>query len=480
MKGFYAKPSILIDLQVLKQPSLDSSQDLNWVTIGSTTSGTTALHWNSDDPLYAWSGTITPVPASPTTAEALRWPAGKIARLRAVAHDPTGDRILTVFDEATYSNCFDDHSTEAWSAIGTKCATQLGPLAIVSTLNNPVGGNFDYLGTVIHNHPDLTAQQTQNYYTAIGAPATLPAFISKYHFASGEQVASYYNEADLGFGRQMHCRKDGAVVACYVKNFGNTSQTANFPANATSALALATASTNSNHTQFATVAMVYNPAAGADAVSFMVYDAADNLATNAQLDSTGQHKSVPSNCLTCHGINSTVTVNSGGVANAGIPTVAGARFLPFDLYSFLYSTDAGFTQAAQEDTFGQLNALVALTPMTSATSQFLKGMYGGVLPTLGTTIAPTNRFIPPDWDTNNSDRTMYEGVVKPYCRGCHMTASTSSVDLDSPSDVSLDIACNASHLMPHAEHTLRRFWNGGARVYLSARYGLQGSGDCSP
>jgi hypothetical protein len=34
--------------------------------------------------------------------------------------------------------------------------------------------------------------------------------------------------------------------------------------------------------------------------------------------------------------------------------------------------------------------------------------------------------------------------------------------------------------MPHAEQQLRRFWNSGARAYLSQRYNLEKSGDCSP
>lgn len=59
--------------------------------------------------------------------------------------------------------------------------------------------------------------------------------------------------------------------------------------------------------------------------------------------------------------------------------------------------------------------------MSSATSTFLKGMYGGVMPG-GAGAYPTNRYVFPLGTNNKTDLTMHEGVMKPFCRGCHMTS----------------------------------------------------------
>ncbi|MFZ5446616.1 MAG: hypothetical protein ACOZQL_41900 [Myxococcota bacterium] len=476
-QGFYPKPSIPIEVQVLKTPASDPTVAANWELLGTTLSSTTPLNWNSTDPIYSWSKSVVPVPSNATAAQLLRWPSGKLVRLRAVAKDPTGDRTLVVFDEATWNNCFDDHVSESWSDLGLACASPFSPVAVVSSLSNPANAPHDYLG----KKGDVTPLQTSQYYLSINAPKDLPTFKSTYGFPAGEVTATYYNDADLGFGREMHCRSfltlAGLGVACYVRNYGNATGQANFPADPTSALNLAT----TGHGYFATVAMVYTPPNGSNAVKFMVYgpeSTGEKLATTAQLDGTGEHVSIPNNCLSCHGISSTVGTSSVPLPNTPVVS-SGARFLPFDFYTFKFSTAAGFTQAAQEDDFEKLNQLVALTPMTTATSTFLKGMYGGVMPgAAGAT--PNDRYVFPAWDTNKTDRTIHEGVMKPFCRGCHLTSTKASLDFDDPAEFSGDYACNASHVMPHAQHVLRRFWNSGARAYLSQRYDLAASGDCSP
>lgn len=470
-RGFYLKPSIPIEVQVLKTPGSNPTVATSWEVLGTTTSGTAPLNWNSTDPLYAWSLAVVPVPTNATPTQLQRWPTGKLARLRAVAKDPTGDRTLVVFDDATWSNCFDDHASESWSDIGVACASPFSPMAVVSSQLNPAETAHDYLG----KKGDLTPAQTSLYYASIGAPATLAAFKTKYGFPTNEVTATYYNDADLGFGREMHCRSFAAAlglgVACYVRNYGDALGQ-KFPADPTSALNLAT----TGHGYFATVAMVYTPPNGSNAIKFMVYGTeatGEKLLTTAPLDSTGQHVSVPNNCLSCHGISSSVSTASG------TPVVSSAaRFLPFDFYTFKFSTAAGFTQAAQQDAFEQLNQLVALTPMTPATSTFLKGMYGGVMPGAATAY-PNDRFVFPAWDTTKLDRTMHEGVMKPFCRGCHMSSTSPSLDFDDPAEFSGDTACNANHVMPHAQHVLRRFWQSGARAYLSQRYNLAAAGDCS-
>ena len=60
------------------------------------------------------------------------------------------------------------------------------------------------------------------YYANINAPTTLSASQQRDWFNSGGvEDALYYNGGDLGFGRDMHCKKTGSKVACYVGNYGS-------------------------------------------------------------------------------------------------------------------------------------------------------------------------------------------------------------------------------------------------------------------
>src|SRR5207248_10329279 len=69
-------------------------------------------------------------------------------------------------------------------------------------------------------------QETTAYYNAIGATSgkeTLAKFRTVNGFDQGDTSAIYYNAADLGFGREMHCRQSADAnpdVACYVTNYG--------------------------------------------------------------------------------------------------------------------------------------------------------------------------------------------------------------------------------------------------------------------
>src|SRR5262249_13127005 len=112
--------------------------------------------------------------------------------------------------------------------------------------------------------------------------------------ASGEVRAVYYNNADLRFGRDMHCRSNSTLasqtVACYVSNYGDATHT--FGADPQTAIGNA----SSNTGRIATVAMVYRfsrlPVLQNDRVQFYVFGNALNndhndgsLQTNAVLDS---------------------------------------------------------------------------------------------------------------------------------------------------------------------------------------------------
>jgi hypothetical protein len=441
--------------------------------------GTSPITWNANSPvkLYYATTLVPPVPANPTPEQAARWPLGKFVQLRVLARGYPGSPPLTFFDAASIGGCYADNLQTNWEVFVTACGSGLPAVAVVSTVNNPADihagvNTYNYLG----RKGDSNEVATLLYYATSGLPSTLSGFKQQYGFPTNEANAIYYNAADLGFGREMHCKSFstllGTGVACYVNNYGTNARQAAFPADTVSALNLA----HGGHDQFATVAMVYTPPNLVDAIKFIVYDANGQQQTTAPLDSTAAHVWVPNNCLSCHGLNSSAYL----VQNPLLITVSqDARFLPFDPFSFRYLTQDDYL--AQLEGFRKLNALVALTPLSPATSQFIQGLYGGKQPS-DTTAVATDRFIPPAWNTNQRDRIIYSGVVKPFCRGCHMTSTSSSFDFDSPADFAPQYVheepCSSSHLMPQAEQPLRLFWNSGARAYLTQRYQIANL--CSP
>src|SRR6185369_16105987 len=149
--------------------------------------------------------------------------------------------------------------------------------------------------------------------------------------------------------------------------------------------------------------------AQANDVQFFVFDAQDNLANLAQLDSLGSNESIPNNCLNCH----------GGTYDPQTGALVGATFLPFDPSSFLFSTQPDFTYAVQEDQFRQLNLLVRSSGPPPSIVQFVNGLYDDHAETPGT--HANLDWIPPGWNTDDVSKVVYREVVRPYCRTCHMS-----------------------------------------------------------
>ena len=149
-------------------------------------------------------------------------------------------------------------------------------------------------------NPADGAQQVVDYYNAIdpgGNKTTLGEWWQANGFGSdglGTGNPTYVNQAylnnnDLGFGRDMHCAKNGANLACYVTNYGLPDQS---PANANDA-------ENKNPaTRGATVTMEWNAAdPAAERVQFYVFGggvAGSGRINFADLDGWG-----PSRCRSC-------------------------------------------------------------------------------------------------------------------------------------------------------------------------------------
>jgi len=116
----------------------------------------------------------------------------------------------------------------------------------------------------------------------------------------------------------------------------------------------------------------------------------------------------------------------------------------------------------------------------------LKGMY----PVNGVPTGPTdpasafsNTYVPAGWvSAGQPGIEIYNEVVKPYCRSCHVGAKASK-DWDSflefKNDLSLaDDVCSDSGPMPQAEQAQTRFWKSPARAHLANAFNI--GGGCAP
>jgi hypothetical protein len=493
--GKHTLPGESVRIQVLKAPDDAAQNDpgvsANWVTIATATTSTSPLVWNDDqNPYYSWSRGVTPAPNGSLAA---RWPQGGILRFRAIAEDGT---LFLTFDQDRLA-CYAAHNGESWLAIGDKCKSEFSVSAVVSPTPTPadLATPPDYLDFAAGVGSEA---ETELYYQQFDAPATLAAFRQRYGFGApftDEASAVYFNAGDLGTGREMHCKSvlqvNGPPLrACYVSNYGSSPAKAdNFGGDPQAAVAraIAGAESGTHAGAFATVAMVYAPPITDDnSVRFMVYDANDQLATKAALDSTEHNTGIPQNCITCHGganySNATHRVRGAG------PGQNGARFLAFDLDAFEFSTNVTYTRAAQQESFRKLNRIVSLAAPAAATLALIDGWYGaGGVSTPGTT-ADTS-FVPAAFATVANDSKIYRDVVAPYCRACH-AAQTGPLAFDDRDDFKalhflIDFrTCTLgpdparNHLMPNAEVTLKKFWASPARAYLAGY--LDTLGSCKP
>lgn len=262
-------------------------------------------------------------------------------------------------------------------------------------------------------------------------------------------VAYYYNAGDLGLGREMHCRPNGADVACYVTNYGSPGGNPDAAIN----------SAIKHENPVATVAMEFSATGGSTGVKFYIYNhaAGDHLCTNAVLDSQGP-KFTPQLCIQCHGGSYSTTTH----------TASGASFLPFDVFSFDFSPPM-VSLADEQDQFRQLNALVKSTnPNTSDPNDPIRNLIDGLYPCGVNTpgCQALNTYVPPPpmpgWTGHTA---LYQTIPRVYCRTCHV-AQFSSIDWTQfsdfgstfASDIQSRVCTSGSHVMPEAEVPFKKFW----------------------
>jgi hypothetical protein len=324
--------------------------------------------------------------------------------------------------------------------------------------------------------PQNGEQDATDYYNTIdpgnATNPTLSAWWTNHGFdgttGSGGTSAQYLNFNDLGFGRDMNCKKTGNDLACYVTNYGLPDQN---PANADAA---------ANHDaskRGATVAMEYKASEpAANRVRFYVYAPGDPAAAGklkfADLDGLGP-KPVPYLCVVCH----------GGNYDSGTKNAIDARFREFDLPSFKYSGNRSWdfgqnTLSANELTaFANLNKLVHdIAPATSPIGPLISAWYPNGF-NAGT--APVQPAVPSGWNTATST---YEKVYAKSCRTCHIARDDGvnnnyyTFDTSANFQSTRSVVCGSPKVMPNAVVTYKNFWGTPQRVIDYANF--VGGGTC--
>lgn len=297
--------------------------------------------------------------------------------------------------------------------------------------------------------------ETAGYYATIGAPQQFANWLFTYGFLSASDTSAiYYNAGDLGFGREMHCREQpGVFVACYVANHGLG------PAGPPAASVADAVNAANNLGQ---VAMVYTFGAATNPVKFYIYGPDGTLTNGVPLDSQGE-KNAPNMCLACH----------GGSYSSATNQVSGANFLPFDLDSFKYSPQFGYWLADQQEAFRRLNQMVLHTNPTPLIQELITKWYEdtGGINNAGAVFNGSK--IAAAYNTNAGDQALYNQVVKPYCRTCHIAQT---FYLNDPAQFSSLFSTiwndvYGDYSMPHAELTSRNFWNSSAPIDLANNEG---------
>ncbi len=351
---------------------------------------------------------------------------------------------------------------------------------------------------------DAIVDASRNYYLSVdpnNLRTTFADFKSHHGFpanpnaaAPGQTVAQYANSGDLGFGRDMHCLKNGNDVACYVTNYGN-GYTSVPPGGGTDdqddANAAGQRNTVGASAEGATVAMEYsaieNDPSNERVVKFFVYKPGlpdYGRSISANLDGRGE-RPVPQLCMVCHG--GQIPSQSGGVPafNTADQVKLDSRFIPFDYRLFTFPTVPGNLSIAQQDAeFKILNEEIVNSAPPALASDPIREVVTSLYNN-GASSTQLHDATPPGWVNGASANapnqvTFYRKVIAPACRICHASQPFSQLQFNN-SDKFLNLAqfnpgtiggaanrlmlgtaqlrvCG-DYVMPHALRTHDIFWD---------------------
>jgi hypothetical protein len=319
--------------------------------------------------------------------------------------------------------------------------------------------------------PDGSLQTNWNayanaYYAAID-PANAKDTLAKWKAANGfgskagtEITVAFGDKRDLGYGRRMTGRKNvDGTIAFLVENY----QVDPGGAYDYSPVSLEAAIHEDTRWRILINAIEFSPgpAGGVSFAKFFNFDAVTGQRENSvDLDGRGP-KAMPGPCITCHGGRAdALTPDASGklafslLQNAAskTPGDVDGRFAPLEVSSFDFSTAPGFTQAEQQAALKTMNKLILCSYPLPATApkgfaedacrrdatpsewqgtaaDLIKQSYGGDgLPRDTYAEAP----VPADWNDNDQSALLFQNVVAPACRACHIlrgTAGQSDIDL---------------------------------------------------
>ncbi len=327
------------------------------------------------------------------------------------------------------------------------------------------------------------ASYAQAYYDAIdplGERATLAGFKTKNGFGTtvagvNEINVIFRDVRDLGYGRKMTVRftDPGApgyvaanhTVAVFVENY----QVVPFAGADYSSLNLEAAVTGNTNYHVGTNAIEYSTAPnGLKFAKFYSYAQGSGVRVNSvNLDGRGQ-KAMPSVCINCHGGRADPLFTNRASVPAGVTTFPNggytkARLQPIDVGSVEFWSTAPYRRIDQEEALRQINYAIfcahsipaagsgvdACRPVPpqghdyqGAAAEMMKAWYNGSGGIDTPSATHSDSYVPTGWADNTvatrlvnpvslvEQQSLYDNIVKPYCRVCHQLRGTENVPQD--------------------------------------------------
>jgi hypothetical protein len=333
-----------------------------------------------------------------------------------------------------------------------------------------------------------TVAYAQAYYAAIdplNQKDTLAGWMNANGFGTGgtEVTVVFGDTRDLGYGRRMTVRRNvNGTIAAMVENYLAYS-VADYTYNSVN---LEAAVAREQKWHVGTNGIEFSPAPnGQTFAKFFTFDpVTGQRLLKASLDGRGQ-KAMPGICISCHGGRADPLTAGGGFTREGNTR---AHLQSFHVDSFGFSSQPGFTRADQEAKLKTINQLVLCTyPLfapsalpedacrtvapnaefnqwVSTAAEMVKSWYGGDgMPNP----AFSDTYLPTGWV---GQQALYDGVVAPYCRVCHILRGTGNQnDLDFMSYAKFQNYADRikAHVidrgnMPLAKIINQRFWSSNA------------------
>ena len=309
--------------------------------------------------------------------------------------------------------------------------------------------------------PDGSLQTTspayaQAYYAAID-PNNTKDTLAKWRAANGfdsgtgTQVTVVFGDVrDLGFGRRITARQNAdGTLAFFTENY--LVKTGGAYAFSPVNLEAAIVRDPNALVYVAGIEFSPGPAGGASFAKFYNFNVATGVRENTvDIDGRGD-KAMPGPCIACHGGRADALTPPDASGNPRfnllLNAVSGARgdvlgqLPPFEVSTFQFSTTPGYTRADQEPMLKTMNRMVLCSyplPTPSAfpedacrrtasvgewqgtAAALIKAAYGGDgLPN------PTylDAYAPASWAAAGQ-ASLYETVVAPACRVCHLMRGT--------------------------------------------------------